>query len=96
MLRLKKITHKAQKTGATSQETSCTMLSSVKKGERFVIKKILDPKIKCMSLRFGVSEGEEMLCLSRSNGGPVILQKKHQEIAIGHSLTGSIQVEKVS
>ena len=71
-------------------------LNFIKKGETFLIKQINDPKIKCMTMRLGLCEGEILSCLHCSKGGPVVLRKKHQEIAIGHTIAKSIYVQKVS
>lgn len=48
--------------------------------------------IKTLFLRLGISEGEEILCYERLPGGTVVIQKKRQQIAIGHSLAKQIMV----
>jgi ferrous iron transport protein A len=70
-------------------------LDKIKKGENFLIRKIIDPQVKCMSTRFGMSEGQTLKCIYKTPGGPIVLQKKFQEIALGSNLTKSIEVQRV-
>lgn len=70
-------------------------LDKIKRGENFLIRKIFDPQVKCLSTRFGVSEGQMLKCIYHTPGGPVILQKKFQEIALGQNLTKNIEVQLV-
>ncbi|MEW5820245.1 MAG: ferrous iron transport protein A [Cyanobacteriota bacterium] len=70
-------------------------LDKIKQGENFTINKFSDPNIKCLSTKFGVGEGQLLKCIYKSPGGPVILQRKFQEIAIGKSLTKNIEVQVV-
>jgi len=43
-------------------------------------------------IRFGISEGERILCLERLPGGTIVVQKNRQQIAIGHNLAKQIFV----
>jgi ferrous iron transport protein A len=43
-------------------------------------------------IRFGISEGERMMCIERLPGGTVVVQKNRQQIAIGHTLAKQIFV----
>ena len=43
-------------------------------------------------IRFGINEGERILCLERLPGGTIVVQKNRQQIAIGHSLAKQIFV----
>ena len=70
-------------------------LDKIKRGDSFFIKHFSDPHIKCMSTRFGVNEGQLMKCIHKTHGGPVILQRKFQEIALGRSLSKGIEVQVV-
>lgn len=70
-------------------------LDKIKTGENFLITRILDSNVKCLSSRFGIGEGQVLTCLHKTPGGPVILQKRSQEIAFGTPLTKNIQVQLV-
>jgi len=43
-------------------------------------------------IRFGISEGERILCIERLPGGTIVVQKNRQQIAIGHNLAKQIFV----
>ena len=43
-------------------------------------------------IRFGISEGERVLCIERLPGGTIVVQKNRQQIAIGHNLAKQIFV----
>jgi ferrous iron transport protein A len=43
-------------------------------------------------IRFGISEGERVMCVERLPGGTVVVQKNRQQIAIGHNLAKQIFV----
>jgi len=43
-------------------------------------------------IRFGISEGERIMCIERLPGGTIVLQKNRQQIAIGHTLAKQIFV----
>ena len=68
-------------------------LADIKKGEKFNITHINDDKIRVQALRFGISEGANLLCEEKIPGGPVIVKKRFQEIAIGRNLANNILIE---
>ncbi|MGD9581447.1 MAG: ferrous iron transport protein A [Vampirovibrionia bacterium] len=70
-------------------------LDKVKQGQNFNISKFSDSNVKCMSTKFGVGEGQVLKCVHKTSGGPLILQRKYQEIALGRALTQSIEVQIV-
>lgn len=43
-------------------------------------------------IRFGINEGERVMCVERLPGGTIVLQKNRQQIAIGHNLAKQIFV----
>ena len=47
------------------------------------------------ALRFGISEGAELMVEKSIKGGPVIIVRNHLEIAIGRALAEAIEVEYV-
>lgn len=67
-----------------------TKLSEIKIGKQFKIEEFIDNTAKCYSARFGIEKGQIMKCIAKP--GPVIIQKKNQEIAIGKNLSDLIAV----
>jgi Fe2+ transport system protein FeoA len=72
-----------------------TTLDKIKRGDSFFITKFIDPQLKCLSTRFGMSEGQALKCIYKTPGGPVILQKKFQEIALSQCFSKNIEVQLV-
>ncbi|MDF2592729.1 MAG: ferrous iron transport protein [Clostridia bacterium] len=70
-------------------------LDKAKKGSRVMIKNINDKDIKSQAIRIGLYEGAVFMCSEKLPGGPVILQSKLQEIAIGRGLAANIDIEGV-
>ncbi|MFP4015518.1 MAG: ferrous iron transport protein A [Halanaerobiales bacterium] len=68
-------------------------LADIKKGERFNILQINDDKVRAQALRFGISEGASLICGEKIPGGPVIVKRNLQEIAVGRNLANNILVE---
>ena len=48
------------------------------------------------ALRFGIEIGECIKIINKLPGGPVVIQKNEQQIAIGQELAKEIQVKLVS
>lgn len=69
-------------------------LAEVKKGDKFNIKHISDARIRAQALRFGISEGADLYCGEIIPGGPVIIKRNLQEIAIGRNLAKNILIEQ--
>lgn len=69
-------------------------LVDMKHGNKFIIDKIEDKDTRLQALRFGISEGSEIECGASMPGGPVILKKNLQEIAIGRRTAKKISVKK--
>jgi len=70
-------------------------LDKAKKGSKVRITGINDKNIKSQAIRIGLYEGAVFMCSEKLPGGPVILQSKLQEIAIGRGLATNILVEGV-
>jgi Fe2+ transport system protein FeoA len=68
-------------------------LDQAEKGQKIEIVKIPDEKIRVQAIRLGIFEGSTLLCSEKLPGGPVILQNRMQEIAIGRNLARSIEVK---
>jgi Fe2+ transport system protein FeoA len=67
-------------------------LSDVQRGNYIKIVRLPHGLAKSQMIRFGFIEGETVKCLERLPGGTVLIQKKHQEIAIGVKLARQIIV----
>ncbi len=67
-------------------------LADTKSGNKVVIEKIVDKMTRLQALRFGIGEGSEVECAGILRGGPVILRKNLQEVAIGRKMAEKINV----
>lgn len=72
------------------------LLSDATPGQIIEIVSISDPSIRAQAIRFGLYEGARVKCSQVIYSGPVILQNRMQEIAIGHRLAEKIQIKSVS
>lgn len=77
------------------KENAILTLDKIKMGEHFLITEFFDPQVKCMSARLGVGEGQILKCIYHTTHGPIVLQKKSQEIALGNELTKDIAIQLV-
>lgn len=68
-------------------------LDQAKPGQRFTIKAIKDDFARLQAIRFGISEGARATCEAALPGGPVVVRKGLQELALGRKLAALIQVE---
>lgn len=64
-------------------------------GQEFTIKAIDDDFIRLQAIRFGIAEGARASCQAVLPGGPVVVRKGKQELAMGRKLAVRIQVELV-
>jgi len=69
-------------------------LSSVRKGELLEIMSVDDDHARVQALRFGMSQGACVECITRIPAGPIVLKSGRQEIAVGRSLAARIRVRK--
>ncbi|MFW5787869.1 MAG: FeoA family protein [Bacillota bacterium] len=69
-------------------------LAEVNQGEKFKIKNIPDDRTRVQALRFGLSSGAKLTCDSKIPGGPIIIKRNLQEIAIGRKLAEKISITK--
>lgn len=70
-------------------------LDSVKKGQKIEIINIPDDKIRIQAIRLGLCEGAILMCSEKIPAGPIILQNRMQEIAIGRKLAEQIEIKLV-
>lgn len=67
-------------------------LDQISPGQVVVIHDIPDDLVRVQALRFGIGEGSAVICREVLPGGPVVLKRGFQEIAIGRRLARSIRV----
>jgi Fe2+ transport system protein FeoA len=72
------------------------LLSNAAPGQVIEILCIPDSSIRAQAIRFGLYEGAKVKCSQIIHLGPVILQNRMQEIAIGHRLAEKIKIKPVS
>ncbi|HAP32148.1 MAG TPA: ferrous iron transport protein A [Firmicutes bacterium] len=68
-------------------------LEQAKTGDKLIIKKISDLKMRVKAIRFGVMEGVEVTCTEKLPYGPVVIRRGRQELAVGRGLAQRIKVE---
>jgi len=70
-------------------------LDQTQPGQVFVIRMIEDQFARLQAIRFGIAEGARATCQTVLPGGPVVVRKGKQEMALGRSLAHRITVELV-
>lgn len=70
-------------------------LDLANKGQQIEIINIPDPNIRVQAIRLGIFEGSRLMCSEKIPAGPVILQNRMQEIAIGRNLAKKITIKLV-
>lgn len=64
-------------------------------GQAFLITAVQDDFARLQAIRFGIAEGARAICQTVLPGGPVVVRKGKQEMAIGRNLALRIQVQLV-
>ena len=57
---------------------------------------IKEGKLNEDALRFGIESGETIQVINKLPGGPIVIQKNQQQIAIGRELARAIEVKLIS
>ena len=70
-------------------------LDKVKRGNTFRIMRIDNKDLKTQAIRIGIYEGAVFMCSEKLPGGPIILQNRLQEVAVGRGLAEDIEVEGI-
>lgn len=73
-------------------QTKIVPLTEVKVGAMIRIQTIPGGITRAQFIRMGLVEGLKVKCLERLPGGTIVLQKRRQQIAIGHQLARQILV----
>lgn len=71
-------------------------LDQIKFGKKCCIKSLPPGTVKDQTIRFGLTEGKEVLCQAVIPGGPVVLEVDRQEIALGRNLAKQIGIARES
>lgn len=69
-------------------------LDCVRAGDHLEIISVDDDHARVQAMRFGMSAGACVQCVTRIPAGPLVLKSGRQEIAVGRSLAKRIQVRK--
>ena len=69
-------------------------LFKAEKGKKIRIVHINDKDLKIQAIRIGLYEGAVFTLSEKLPGGPVILNSRLQEIAVGKKIAENIQVEE--
>ena len=69
-------------------------LAEVKDGETVLVVEMTDEKVMVEGLRWGIVEGSKIEVTKNISNGPVIISKKHVEMAIGRELAKSVIVKR--
>lgn len=65
------------------------------RGQKIEVVKIPDANIRAQAIRLGIYEGARLVCSEKLPAGPIILQNRMQEIAIGRNLAKKISIKAV-
>lgn len=71
-------------------------LNTVKSGQFIEILSMPNPIIRAQAIRLGIYEGAKIKCSEKIKNGPVILQNRFQEIAIGNKLAKNINIRCIT
>jgi len=69
-------------------------LDCIRAGEHIEIVSVEDEHARVQAMRFGMSAGACVQCVTRIPAGPLVLKSGRQEIAVGRSLASRIQVRR--
>lgn len=68
-------------------------LDQTRPGQAFTIVAVNDDFARLQAIRFGIAEGARAICQAVVPGGPVVLRKGKQEMAVGRNLASRIQIK---
>jgi ferrous iron transport protein A len=81
----------AQDRQTASAEPQLTM-DQMRRGDEFVVTHVGDERARVTAIRFGISEGSTVRCVTKIPAGPIVLKSGRQEIAVGRNLAKKICV----
>jgi Fe2+ transport system protein FeoA len=85
------IKESAQVRSTASAEPQLTM-DQMRRGDEFVVTHGGDERARVTAIRFGISEGSTVRCVTKIPAGPIVLKSGRQEIAVGRNLARKICV----
>ncbi len=71
------------------------VLADLKVGQEAVIDHIPDATVRAQAIRFGIGSGSTVTCDEVIPGGPIILRRYRQQIAVGRNLARQISIKGV-
>ncbi len=77
---------------AQDGDADCLTLAQARQGDRLIVQGSTDCAVALQAIRFGIGSGAEITVCKKIPGGPVIVSRNQQEIAIGQDLASSILV----
>ncbi len=77
---------------AMTKEARQLTLAEAKDGDWLIVTGTADESVKWQALRFGIGQGSLIQVQKNIRKGPVIISKKHVEIAIGRELAACVCV----
>ena len=78
-----------------TDDVRCFTLDTLRRGDSCEVLGIGDEMARISALRFGMSEGTQISCVTRIPAGPIVVRSGRQEIAIGRGLAKRITVRRV-
>ena len=69
-------------------------LSDAKVGSTFEVISISDEKLLSDAMRFGIEVNSNLKVIAKLPGGPIVIQKDEQQIAIGKDLAKAVEVRE--
>jgi len=71
-------------------------LDTLRRGQSCEVLGINDEMARITAMRFGMSEGAQVSCVTKIPAGPIVVRSGRQEIAIGRKLARRITVCSIS
>lgn len=75
-----------------SDEVRAFTLDRMRRGDSCEVVSIGDEMARISAMRFGMSEGARVSCVTRIPAGPIVIRSGRQEIAVGRRLARRISV----
>lgn len=75
-------------------QTGEMRLSEAVPGMQCTVVNVYDDFARLQAIRFGIAEGAQLVCQAVLSGGPIVVRKGKQEVAIGRRLAERIQVRQ--
>lgn len=80
----------------TTDTVQSFTLDRLQRGQSCEVVDIGDEMARITALRFGMSQGAQISCVTRIPAGPIVVRSGRQEIAVGRNLAKRIAVRPVT